>query len=131
MNTTGKRWVLCCLFLTMATLWWGWFSEKPIHAQDTASLETECVAVVSASSTIIPPTLTAEEFCKVTVALVGNEWQKAVKLEATIIVVNDHDVRLAAAESAIAALQAQNPASLQPQIDGIKAQMAAAGAALQ
>ena len=131
MNITGKRMALCLLFLTMATLWWGWFSAKPTHAQDTASLETECVAVVSASSTIIPPTLTAQEFCKVTVALVGNEWQKAVKLEATMTVVNDHAVRLAAAEDAIAALQEQSSSTLQPQIDALNATVAGVRAALQ
>lgn len=129
MNTIGKRTALCLLFLTMVLLWWGWFYAKPTHAQDTASLETECVAVVSASSTIIPPTLTAEEFCKVTVALVGNEWQKAVKLEATMVVVNDHAVRLAAAEDAIAALQTQ--ISLQPQIDAINSKLANVANALQ
>ncbi len=131
MNTIGKRTGLCLLFLMMAMLWWGWFSAKPTHAQDTASLETECVALASASSTIIPPTLTAAEFCKVLVALVGNEWDKAAKLESTMIVVNDHDVRLVAAESAIAALQDQNPASLQPQIDAINSKLVNVANALQ
>ena len=130
-NTTGKRMGLCLLFLTMATLWWGWFSAKPIHAQDTASLETECVAVASASSFILPTGLTAAEYCKVLVALLGEEWEKAAKLEATIIVVNDHDVRLAAAESAIAVLQAQNTDTLQPQIDAINTKLAGVATALQ
>ncbi|KKN66898.1 hypothetical protein LCGC14_0466730 [marine sediment metagenome] len=131
MNITGKQTALCLLFLTMATLWWGLFSAEPIQAQSTGSLETECVAVVSADSSIAPPTVTPQEFCKVLVALVGNEWTKAAKLQATILVVNDHDVRLAAAEAAIAALQAQSSATLQPQIDAISTKLANVANALQ
>jgi hypothetical protein len=131
MNTTGKRMALCLLFSMMAMLWWGWFSVKPTHAQSTASLETECVAVASASSFILPTGLTAAEYCKVLVALLGEEWQKAAKLEATIIVVNDLAIRLAAAEAAIAALQALNTDTLQPQIDAINAKLANMAVALQ
>ena len=136
MNTTGKRWAVCLLFLMTATFWWAWFSAEPARAQDTGSLEAECVAVVSASSTIIPPTLTAQEFCKVIIALWGNEWEKAAKLDATIIVVNDHDVRLVAAETTIVQLQAevavlQAQTSLQPQIDAINTKLANMAAALQ
>lgn len=136
MNTTGKRWALCLLFLTMATLWWAWFYEKPIHAQETGSLETECVALASASSFMIPSALTAEEYCKVMVALLGNEIEKAAKLQATILAVNDHDVRLAAAEVTITQLRAevaalQTQTSLQPQIDAINVKLANMAAALQ
>ncbi len=131
MNTTGKRWVRFWLFLMTVTLLLAWNSAKPTHAQDTASLETECVAVVSASSFILPEGLTAEEYCKVIVAVLGEEWSKAAKLEATIIVVNELAVRLAAAEADIAALQAQNTSTLQPQIDAINAKLANVSAALQ
>ncbi len=102
-----------------------------MSSQNTGSLEAECVVLASASTNIVPAGLEPQEFCKVIVALFGNEWDKAAKLEATMIVVNDHDVRLAAAESAIAVLQAQNPASLQPQIDAINTKLADVVAALQ
>ncbi len=136
MNTIGKRWAVCLLFLTMVVLWWGWLSEKSLHAQSTGSLETECVATVSASSTIIPPTLTAQEFCKVMVALLGNEWQKAAKLEATILVVNEMFDRLAVTETTIVQLQSdvtalQTQTSLQPQIDAINTKLASVATALQ
>ena len=107
------------------------FTEYTTAQSGTGALETECVALASASSTIIPSGLTAAEFCKVLVALVGNEWDKAAKLESTIIVVNDHDVRLASAEAAIAVLQAQNTATLQLQIDVINTKLANVANALQ
>jgi hypothetical protein len=131
MNTTGKRLALCSLFLTMATLWWGWSSYQPAYAQNTGSLETECVAVASLDTTIVPPNLTAQEWCKALVAMVGNEWMKAVELRAVIAVADDLAVRMAAAESAIAALQAQSSATLQPQIDAINTKLANAAVALQ
>ena len=112
------------------------FTEYTTAQSGTGALETECVALASASSTIIPSGLTAAEFCKVLVALVGNEWDKAAKLEATIIVVNDHDVRLIAAEATIVQLQAdvaalQAQIFLQPQIDAINTKLANMAAALQ
>ncbi|KKM63145.1 hypothetical protein LCGC14_1514460 [marine sediment metagenome] len=100
-------------------------------AQSTDSLETECVAFISSGTFTVPASLTPQELCKVVVALFGNEWEKAAKLQATILVVNDHDIRLAAAEAAIAALQAQDTATLQPQIDAINAKLANMAAALQ
>lgn len=135
MNTTGKRWVRFWLLLTMAIACWGLFFASPIHPQDTTPLETECVVMASASSTIVPATLTPQEYCKVLMALVGNEWLKAAKLEATILAVNDHDVRLAAAEATIAQLQAdlallQTQTSLQPQIDAINTKLADMAAVL-
>lgn len=120
MNITGKRLVLCLLFLTLTAVLYSGL-ESSIYAQGTASLETECVAFASATSILPPPPLTAEEYCKALVAVLGEEWAKAVKLEATIIVVNGHDVRLAAAEAAIAELQSQ--------IDAINAKLASIAAA--
>ena len=136
MNTTGKRWVRFWLFLMTVTLLLGWYYAKPTRAQSTGSLETECVAVASASSFILPAGLTAAEYCKVLVALLGTEWEKAVKLEAAIVLVNDHDVRLAAAEATIVQLQAdvaalQTQTSLQPQIDAINSKLAGVATALQ
>ena len=70
------------------------------------------------------------------VALFGNEWEKAAKLEATIIVVNDHDVRLTATEATITQLQAdlaalQAQGAVQPQIDAINVKLANMAVALQ
>ncbi|KKL62643.1 hypothetical protein LCGC14_2183170, partial [marine sediment metagenome] len=69
---------------------------------------------------------------------VGNEWMKAIKLEATILAVNELNDRLEDAEATlltlqaeIATLQAQNPASLQPQIDAINVKLANVSIALQ
>lgn len=69
-------------------------------------------------------------------AILGNEWEKAFKLEATILVVNDLAVRLAAAEATIVQLQSdvaalQTQTSLQPQIDAINAKLVSAATALQ
>lgn len=102
-----------------------------MSSQNTGSLEAECVALASASTNIVPAGLEPQEFCKVIVALFGNEWEKAAKLEATMIVVNNHDVRLAAAEDAIDVLQAQDTTALQPQIDSINIRLGNAAAALQ
>ena len=128
-NTTGKRLALCLLFSTMVIFWRGSFSAESIQAQSTGSLETECVAVASASSFIVPPTVTPEEYCKVLVALAGNEWVKAAEQRAHKLVIDDLAVRMAAAEAAIAVLQTQT--SLQPQIDVINTKLAGAATALQ
>jgi hypothetical protein len=134
MNTTVKRLALCSLFLMM--LGWGLLVPGSSHAQDTGSLETECLALATAGSFVVPAPLTAQEFCHVMVAVLGEEWSKAAKLEATIIVVNDHDVRLAAAEAIITQLQAEIAAlqaqgSVQPQIDAINVKLADVAAILQ
>ena len=123
MNTTGKRTALCLLFLTMVTLWWGYSFDQPAHAQDMASLEAECVVLVSANSSIAPTSVSAQELCKVGVALLGNEWMKAIKLEATILAVNELNDRLVIAEAEIAALKAQSPAAFQTQIDTMQSQL--------
>jgi hypothetical protein len=70
------------------------------------------------------------------VALLGNEIEKAAKLQATILAVNDHDVRLAATEVAITQLQAdvvvlQTQTSLQPEIDAINTKLENMALALQ
>ena len=135
-NTTGKRLGLCLLFLTMATLWWGWSSYQPVYAQNTGSLETECVAVALQDTTIVPPSLTPQEWCKALVAMVGNEWLKATEQRATKLVVDGLSLRLAAAEATIVQLQSdvaalQTQTSLQPQIDAINTKLAGAATALQ
>ena len=70
------------------------------------------------------------------VALLGNEWQKAAKLEATILVVNEMFDRLAVTETTIVQLQSdvtalQTQTSLQPQIDAINTKLASVATALQ
>lgn len=136
MNTTGIRSALCLLLLMLVTLWLGWLPLHHTNAQDTGSLETECVVVASATSFVVPPSLTPQEYCKVLVALVGNEWLQAAKLEASIILANNNDVRLAAAEAEIVALKVlvaalQSPIDYQPQIDAINTKLAGVATALQ
>ncbi len=150
MNTTLKRLALCLLFSTAVALGWGLVSPNPSHAQDTTQLEAECVVVASASTNIVPASITPQEFCKVLVAVLGNEWEKAVKLEATILVVNNLSARAVVVDTTIvqlagdiqglrtdvtqlqidiAALQTQG--AVQPQIDAINTKLANMAAALQ
>lgn len=139
MNITGKRLALCLLSLTMALLLSASWLYQPVSAQDTGSLEAECVAVVSADGTIAPASLTPQEYCKAVIALVGNEWMKAIKLEATISAVNELNDRLTVVEQAIAAwdeppdidaLQ-QQIAVLQQEINAINSKLANVANALQ
>ena len=152
MNTTGKRWKRSLVFSVMVTTLLALSFVRPanISSQNTGSLETECVALASASSSIVPASLTPQEFCKVVVALIGNEWLKAAKLEATADVVDVLSARMVVVDTTIvqlagdigalrtdvtqlqidiAALQAQG--AVQPQIDAINAKLANMAAALQ
>ncbi len=129
MNTTGTRLALCLLLLTMVAVCWGSFFAESTHAQDTGSLEAECVVLASASSIIVPETLTSQEFCKVIVAVLGQAWMNAAKLEGTILLANDNAARLTAAEAEIVVLKTQT--SLQPQIDAINAKLLGVANALQ
>ena len=145
MNTIGKRWRLSLVFWTMAiTLSALWFvGPASISSQNTGSLETECVALASASSNIVPESLTPQEFCKVTVALLGNEWRKAVRLEATADVVDVLSARMVVVDTTIVQLAGdiqalrtdvtalQTQISLQPQIDAINTKLANMATALQ
>ena len=137
--------------VAVAVLTWGLISPVPAHAQDTTQLEAECVVFISAGGFSVPDTLTPQELCKALVALFGNEWVKAAKLEATMAVVNDLATRLAAAEATIAqlladlgAVQAQiidnttritaleaAPINFQTQIAAINTKLANMAAALQ
>ena len=152
MNTTGKRWRLSLVFWTMVTTLLALWFVRPasISSQNTGSLEADCVALASASTSIVPASLTPQEFCKVVVALIGNEWLKAAKLEATADVVDVLSARMVVVDTTIvqlagdigalrtdvtqlqidiAALQAQG--AVQPQIDAINAKLANMAEALQ
>lgn len=130
MNITGKRlkrsWVLWATATILLVLS---FAGLSLKSQNTGSLETECVVVASASSSIVPASLTPQEFCKVTVALLGNEWLKAFQLQAVILVADANAVSIAQLQADVAALQTQT--SLQPQINAINTKLANMAAALK
>ncbi len=100
-------------------------------AQDTGSLETECVTLATAGAFVVPEGLTPQEYCKAGVAFLGSEWLKAIQLQAVITIADDLAIRMAAAEAEIIALKGQSSATLQPQIDAINVKLANMAAALQ
>lgn len=144
-NTIGKRWKRSLVFsataITLLALWF--VGPANISSQNTGSLEAECVVLASASSSIVPASLTPQEFCKVTVALLGNEWRKTIRLEATVVVVNGLSERMVLVDTTIVQLAGdlqalrtdvtalQTQTSLQPQIDAINTKLANMAAALQ
>ena len=130
MNITGKRWNRSWVLWATATILLALLSAGlNLKSQNTGFLEAECVVVASASSSIVPASLTPQEFCKVTVALLGNEWLKAFQLQAVILVADANAVAIAQIQADLAALQTQT--SLQPQIDAINTKLADVVAALQ
>lgn len=139
MSTTVKRLGLCWLILTMVFLSLVWWFASSTRAQGTTSLETVCIAVVSENSTLVPPTITGAEFCKVMVAVLAGEWDARQKIQDTILLVNNHEgrltvhhQRLAVNEASIAELQATDPVvGLQQQIDFINTKLASVANVLQ
>jgi hypothetical protein len=105
-------------------------------AQNTGTLEADCVALATAGAFVVPSTVTPEEACKVLVAFLGQQWNDKAQVQATINLVSEHDVRLVAAEAEIVALKVlvaalQSPIDYQPQIDAINAKLLNVADALQ
>jgi len=139
MNTTVRQLGLFSLLLMAVSLSLASWFASPTKAQDTAQLRAVCETVVSENTSLIPSTLTATEFCKAIVAVLASEWDARGKIQAAILLVNNHEgrltvhhQRLAVNEAAIAELQATDPVvGLQQQIDFINSKLASVANVLQ
>jgi len=146
MSTIGKQPRLSWLFLTIALSILALWLVNSTSAQEPGPLEAVCLTIASENPSIIPTGITAGEFCKVMTAVLASEWDARAKIQATILLVNNHEGRItvhhekiaanqravAVNEAAIAELQATDPVpGLKQQIDAINAKLANMAAALQ